>query len=37
VYWPPLTTNSTNKSENGLIAVNTNDIGFLLNQSTPVM
>src|SRR5215210_8962037 len=37
MYWPPLITKSTNKSEKGLIAVNTNDIGFLLNQSTPVM
>src|SRR5215218_7319119 len=37
MYWPPLITKSTNNSEKGLIAVNTNDIGFLLNQSTPVM
>jgi hypothetical protein len=37
MYWPSLTTKSTNNRENGLIAVKTNDIGFLLNQRTPVM
>jgi len=37
MYWPLLITNSTNNSENGLMAVNTSDIGFRLNQSTPVM
>src|SRR5690242_2719980 len=37
MYWPPLTTKSTKRSENGLIAVNTRDIGFRLSQRMPVM
>ena len=35
-YWPLLTTKSTKRSENGLRAENTIDIGFLRNQRTPV-
>src|SRR5919108_738552 len=34
---PPLITNSTNRSENGLIAVNMSDVGFLRSHRMPVM
>ncbi len=36
-YSPLLTTNNMNNNENGEIAVNINDSGFLLNQRNPVI